>query len=94
MIALDKILALLTGTKVYDDVTGLWRVYDEDGFEIADTSGVFLRGLHGLLLSGHVDHESVAYSPSLGSGSVGGDTRRRVSKRFDDDDDVLLVLLL
>lgn len=51
MPALDAILALLTGRKVYDPATGLWRVYSAGGDELADTSGVLLRGLHGWMLN-------------------------------------------
>ena len=47
---LDQILALLTGRKVYDPATHLWRVYDSGGVEIADVGGVLQRGLHGWLL--------------------------------------------
>lgn len=50
MAALDQILAILTGRKVYDSTTRLWRVYDENGVELADPSGILLRGLHGWLL--------------------------------------------
>ena len=46
---LDQILALLTGTKIYDESTGLWRVYDGPA-ELADDSGVLWRGLHGWML--------------------------------------------
>ena len=48
---LDAILALLTGTKVYDAATGLWRVYAPDNTELADESGVLMRGLHGWMLA-------------------------------------------
>ena len=51
---LDQILALLTGTKIYDESTGLWRVYDSNGIEIADEGGVLFRGLHGWLLRQHI----------------------------------------
>jgi len=47
---LDQILAILLGKKVYNAVTKLWRVYDENGIELADPSGILLRGLHGWLL--------------------------------------------
>jgi hypothetical protein len=47
---LDQILAILTGRKVYDSTTKLWRVYDSTGVELADPSGILLRGLHGWLL--------------------------------------------
>lgn len=47
---LDQILAILMGYKVYDSATRLWRVYDHNGVELADPSGVLLRGLHGWLL--------------------------------------------
>lgn len=50
MAALDQILAILMGRKVYDSTTRLWRVYDENGVELADPSGILLRGLHGWLL--------------------------------------------
>jgi hypothetical protein len=46
---LDQILALLTSTKIYDESTGLWRVY-EGPTELADDSGVLWRGLHGWML--------------------------------------------
>lgn len=49
MAALNQILALLTGTKIYDESTGLWRVYDGPT-ELADDSGVLWRGLHGWML--------------------------------------------
>ena len=48
---LDAILALLTGKKVYDAGTGLWRVYAPDNTELADESGVLMRGLHGWMLT-------------------------------------------
>lgn len=51
---LDSILALLTGKKVYDPATKLWRVYDAGGTELADPGGVLLRGLHGWLLQANV----------------------------------------
>lgn len=51
---LDSILALLTGKKVYDPATKLWRVYDNNGVELADPGGVLLRGLHGWLLQANV----------------------------------------
>jgi len=51
---LDSILALLTGKKVYDPATKLWRVYDAGGAELADPGGVLLRGLHGWLLQANV----------------------------------------
>lgn len=47
---LDQILAILMGRKVYDSTTRLWRVYDSNGVELADPSGILLRGLHGWLL--------------------------------------------
>lgn len=47
---LDDILSILMGRKVYDTTTKLWRVYDADGNELADPSGILLRGLHGWLL--------------------------------------------
>ena len=50
MAALDQILAILRGRKVYDSAGGLWRVYDDLGVELADTSGILLRGLHGFML--------------------------------------------
>ena len=50
MSTLDQILAILMGRKVYDSATGLWRVYDSNGVELADPSGILLRGLHGWLL--------------------------------------------
>lgn len=48
---LDAILALLTGKKVYDAGTGLWRVYAPDNTELADESGILMRGLHGWMLN-------------------------------------------
>ena len=51
---LDQILAILTGRKVYDSTTDLWRVYDAGGVELADSSGILLRGLHGWLLQANV----------------------------------------
>lgn len=50
MAVLDQILVILTGRKVYDSTTKLWRIYDQYGTEIADPSGILLRGLHGWLL--------------------------------------------
>ncbi len=50
MATLDQVLAILMGRKVYDATTKLWRVYDADGNELADPSGILLRGLHGWLL--------------------------------------------
>lgn len=50
MAALDQIFAILTGRKVHDSTTGLWRVYDQYGTELADLGGILLRGLHGWLL--------------------------------------------
>ena len=47
---LDQILALLTGRKVYDKTSGLWRVYDAGGTELADPGGALWRGLHGWML--------------------------------------------
>ena len=46
----DRVLAILTGRKVRDPTTHLWRVYDSSGIEIADVGGVLQRGLHGWLL--------------------------------------------
>ena len=48
---LDQILALLTGRKVYDPATKLWRVYSPDSTELADESGVLMRGLHSWMLN-------------------------------------------
>ena len=47
---LDLILAILTGRKVYDPETKLWHVFDANGIELVDTSGVLMQGLHGWLL--------------------------------------------
>lgn len=58
MSALSQIVAILTGRKVYDEETGLWRVYDSDGNELADESGVLFRGLHGMLLYNQFEEES------------------------------------
>ena len=52
---LDQILALLQGRKVYDKTTGLWRVYDAGGTELADPSGVLWRGLHGWMLQSNAN---------------------------------------
>ena len=58
MAALDDVLSLLTGLKVYDSATGKWRIYDGSGNELADPGGVLQRGLHGFLL--HNQQEQVA----------------------------------
>ena len=47
---LDQILAILTGRKVYNESTNTWHVYDDNGNEIVNASGVLLQGLHGFLL--------------------------------------------
>lgn len=47
---LSLALGILSGAKVFDDATGLWRVYDDQGNELADPSGILLRGTHGVLL--------------------------------------------
>lgn len=48
--SLDLILGILRGVKVYDSDTKTWRVYDSQGNELVDSSGILLQGLHGLLL--------------------------------------------
>lgn len=47
---LDIIFAILTGRKVYDTDTKTWHVYDQNGVELVDASGILLQGLHGFLL--------------------------------------------
>lgn len=49
---LDRILAILTGRKVYDSATKTWHVYDVNDVELVDASGILLQGLHGWLLRG------------------------------------------
>lgn len=62
MSELDRILAILTGRKVKDG--NLWRVYDPDGNELANASGVLLQGNHGFLLNGQYVRQMLA---SLGA---------------------------
>lgn len=68
---LDRILAILTGTKVKEG--NLWRVYDSLGVEIADASGVLLQGLHGFLLNNQ-------YSLEIGGG-IGHKKKKRWIER-------------
>jgi hypothetical protein len=63
---LDQILALLTGTKIYDEATGLWRVYDGPT-ELADDSGVLGRGLHGWLLRRYIPRVDVVIPGEVGT---------------------------
>lgn len=98
MAALDQILAILMGRKVYDSTTKLWRIYDQYGTELADPGGILLRGLHGWLLS--QANQQAANDADI---RPGGKRRRRVVippgyaptpavRRPRDDDEVLLVV--
>lgn len=83
MAALDDILNILQGIKVYDSASGLWRVYDQNGVELADPGGVLLRGLHGFLLRQFVIEATVA---------AGGVSRKRKSSKvFIEEDGEILV---
>jgi hypothetical protein len=44
----ERIFDLLTGQKIYSD--GKWRVYGEDGTELADPGGVLWRATPGALI--------------------------------------------
>ena len=61
--SLDLILAILMGRKVYDQVTKLWHVYDANGVELVDPSGILMQGLHGLLLRGANEVQSAQSYP-------------------------------
>lgn len=89
MAVLDQILAILTGQKVYDSTTGLWRVYDQSGTELADPGGILLRGLHGWLLRQAVLVASVTpVAPAQSGGGGGGKGWDRAAwrkkKQFED----------
>lgn len=62
MSELDRILAILAGRKVKDG--NLWRVYDPDGNELSNASGVLMQGNHGFLLNGQYVRQMLA---SLGA---------------------------
>lgn len=75
MAALDQILAILKGRKVYDSTTRLWRVYDQNGIELADPSGILFRGLHGWLLQQAVLVASVTPVIPVQGGNGGGGSK-------------------
>ena len=75
MASLDQILAILTGRKVYDSTTRLWRVYDQNGIELADPSGILFRGLHGWLLQQAVLVASVTPVIPVQGGNGGGGSK-------------------
>lgn len=81
MAALDEILSILTGKKVFDEATNTWRVYDSLGNEIADSSGILLQGLHGFLLRQYVESASV---------TAGGGPARKKSVYIEKDGQIFV----
>ncbi len=83
---LDQILAILMGRKVYDSATGLWRVYDENGVELADPSGILLRGLHGwLLLAANQQQAEEEQVPTGGGNYRWLNPRRKTRKEIEEE---------
>lgn len=90
---LDQILALLTGRKIYDSATKLWRVYDAGGIELADPGGTLLRGLHGWLLQANAQSTDVVeYAARIGGG--GSDYFAAHRATILDEDDLVLAVIM
>lgn len=70
---LDQILAILTGRKVYNESTNTWHVYDDNGNEIVNASGVLLQGLHGFLLRQYSEVETDFF----GGGPINWEIKRK-----------------
>ena len=86
MSTLDQILAILMGRKVYDSATGLWRVYDSNGVELADPSGILLRGLHGWLLLAATQHQAEEEQVPTGGGNYRWlNPRRKTRKEIEEE---------
>jgi hypothetical protein len=77
-----QVLALLTGTKIFDGRT--WRVYDQDGNELADPGGVLWRGVHGALLW----NQSVLDAPT----QYGGKKKRETALSLDSGEDLVALV--
>lgn len=75
--SLDLILNILRGRKVFDDTTKTWSVYDSNGTELVNSSGILLQGLHGFLLR--------QFIPSDQTVTAGGGPARKQSVYVEKD---------